>query len=168
MHPARFAGVALILLGVLPQPLLSQNDDEGSRATLAGLAGVQVVVESLPLAATRYGLDRATLRTDIELRLRMAGLRVVESDSASSSFLYVAVNLQDSDVGIAAYSLSVAFYQFVRLYRLPQSALPVMAITWSVHGVGTARIQSVPGIRDYARDYVDRFINAYLAVNPRR
>ena len=50
-------------------------DNENTRATLRGLNGVQVVVEDMMKPdIERDGLTRQQLQTDVELRLRKAGI----------------------------------------------------------------------------------------------
>ena len=39
--------------------------------------------------------------------------------------------------------------------------------TWSVHAVGTTDRTRLDFIRNTVKDYLDRFINAYLSVHPR-
>ena len=68
----------------------------------------------------------------------------------------------------------------VRRRENAQTALPVSdariatglivfdASTWNVRSIGAAPLNELRSIvRDYVLDYVDRFINDYLAVNPR-
>ena len=52
-------------------------DTEATRATLQGLKGVHVVVEDLDPDVERDGLTQKQFRTDVELRLRKGGIRVL-------------------------------------------------------------------------------------------
>ena len=87
---------AYVGLACLPSVLHAQGDDPTSRATLAGLAGVQVVVEALPQEAEQRGLSQSNIQTDAELALRMAGIRVLtENESLQPANV---VHLSRSDV----------------------------------------------------------------------
>jgi hypothetical protein len=57
-------------------------DDEYSRESLRGLRGVHVIVEVLRPAVKKGGLTEAMIRTDTELKLRLAGIRVLTQDEA--------------------------------------------------------------------------------------
>jgi hypothetical protein len=52
-------------------------DTEDTRATLRGVEGVLVVVEDLGDDVEQAGLTRQQLQTDVELRVRQAGIRVL-------------------------------------------------------------------------------------------
>jgi len=55
------------------------GDSELDRATLRGLQGVDVIVENLTPEVERAGLTRQQLQTDVELRLRKAGIPLLTS-----------------------------------------------------------------------------------------
>jgi hypothetical protein len=42
------------------------------------------------------------------------------------------------------------------------------ATTWSVTAVGTVGRENLRNIRDFIKDDVDKFVNAYLSVNPKK
>ena len=55
------------------------SDSEVDRQTLAGITAVKVVIEDLPSDALNLGLIRESIQTDVELKLRLAGMRIVTS-----------------------------------------------------------------------------------------
>jgi hypothetical protein len=61
------------------------DDDPTSRETLRGLIGVRVVVAQLDPAVQRLGLSMPQVQTDVELRLRAAGIRQRRGDSRRSA-----------------------------------------------------------------------------------
>ena len=74
--------IALILgvvftLVTLDSFVLAQDVDQESRAVLRGLQGCEVVVENLRPEIERGGLTREQLQTDMELKFRMAGIKVL-------------------------------------------------------------------------------------------
>jgi hypothetical protein len=164
--------VAMALLGFLiPVPLWAQNAPEkNARAAVAGLRGVQVIVESITPDIERAGLTRDTLQTDVELQLRQYGIPVLTEEQRLETpgypYLYVNVNIiRNTELLVYAFSIELTLEQDVILTRHPQTAIP--AATWnsgSVGLVGGARVQS---IRDGVKNHVNKFINLYLSANPK-
>jgi hypothetical protein len=68
--------------------------------------------------------------------------------------------------GLAAFAVQCKLVQPVILVRDP--SISALATTWEKSQVGVVRIDSMPRIREVARDLVDQFLNAYLSVNPNR
>jgi len=70
---AILAAVALVV-SLLLLPGVSHALTDGQKA-LAGLRGMQVVVEKMDPQAERLGLAEDQIKTDVELRRRKAGIR---------------------------------------------------------------------------------------------
>lgn len=143
-------------------------DDEFSRPTLKGLKGVHVLVESLKEDIVKAGLNKETIQTDVELKLRLAGIPVLTREECveepGSPYLYVIAGVLKSELCGYIVKLDVEVKQEVRLVRSP--AIQKDAATWSVGGFG--RTSDLKGIRECIKDQVDIFINAYLSVNPKK
>lgn len=142
------------------------------RAPLKGLKGVGVTVEDLPAEVEEIGLTRTKLETDVELRLRKAGIRVLDETERlpppGSPYLYVNVNVHriGKETGYWPFSIYVALSERVRLERNPE--IVVDAATWSTGCIAAGPTDSLPrGVRDYVGDMVDIFCNDYLAANPK-
>ena len=60
--------------------------------SLKGQPGVRVAVEEFRRAAEDAGFDTMTFRTDVELKLRLAGVRVFAADAVRQPALYLNVN----------------------------------------------------------------------------
>ena len=150
----------------------SQGDDKYSRESLRGLKGVEVVVENLNPDAERDGLYKTSIQTDVELRLRQAGIKVLTQTEALAvpgmPYLYICISMfRDADrPKVYIYSDHVGLRQTVRLERDP-SIRNVFAATWTTDGVGIAGTAKFSIVRDTIKDDVDKFINAYLSVNPK-
>ena len=150
-----------------PRPLAAQS--ARNVASLAGVEGVEVVVEELTAAQRNLGLSESALRNDVVTRLRQAGVRVVAQSVAcgESPCLYVHVTTTVGD-GANAHFVHVGVQQMVNLSRDTAFALSVE--TWRAVG----RIGLAPGretaerVRDAVRSEVDQFVTAYLDANPRR
>lgn len=144
------------------------------RRSLRGLQGVEVVVEDMTPMATRYGLTRTQVQTDVELRIRRAGIHVFMPDEVLSTpgnaSLYVNIHTVFGDgpaTGLVGYSIDVELGQAVRLERDPDIWLP-SAVTWSENQRGLVGRTQLHAVRAALSDLVDRFINAYYAANPER
>jgi hypothetical protein len=147
----------------------TKGRQEMERASLQGLPGVYVLIESLKPEAERDGLTKAHLRTEMELRLRKAGIRVLTREewfaTPGSPCLYVNVNLlKDSFYHVYSYNILVELNQDAYLARDSSHS---WATTWKKGGLGSVSIADLRRVRDNVGDEVDAFINDYLSVNPR-
>lgn len=159
------AWVALVAL-LVPGPPALASDNESTRASLKGLGGVWVLVESFSEAAQRAGFDDRNFQTDVELKLRMAGIKVQTEEewlaTPGRPWLYLLVSPQHERRGArAAFAIHLELKQFVTLVR---NDAPVPAATWSTGSVGFG---DLPYVRDGVKGGVDEFINAWLNVNPK-
>lgn len=145
-------------------------DDERARASLRGLRGVFVLVEDILPEAERRGLSTIQVQTDVELRLRMAGIRVLTKVGAQTSpgtpFLSVHVGLAKY-IGTEQYAhcILVSLYQRVFLARDATSEL--FTPTWSAGSHGIAGSAKLKELRESVAEIINQFINAYLSVNPK-
>lgn len=164
--------IAVLVLAVgLVAPAVAA-DTERDRATLAGLTGVRVVVEAMKPDAEKDGLAASTLRTDVEVKLRLAGIRVLTETerlaAPGSPFLYVRVTTISLREVVPIYAVEALLdlHQEVMLTRDP--TIDLSTPTWSTSWVGVAGSEALARMRQKVRDQVDKFINAFLAANPKR
>ena len=168
--PAVFG--AIVTLGALAFAS-AVDDDHYARSTLRGLEGVYVAVEPLSPEIERQGLAAATLKTDTELRLRLAGIRVLSrkewTKTKGGPVCYVEVNIVKDVVfgdilgfALYAYEISVEFNQDVFLVR--DTTNRVLSPTWSRSYLGVTN--SLERIRGKVKEVVERFVEAYVEVNP--
>ena len=160
------AVVALVSLILLPGVSHALTPKQQA---LVGLKGVEVVVEDIRPEAERLGLTEAQIQTDVELRLRKAGVRVLtakESDETPGvPFLYVNVTtIFFQKTSAVVYSIFVQLKEAVTLKR---GFIAVGAI-WNTGSVGTVGTSNIRKIRVSVGDKVDEFINDYLAANPKK
>jgi|SRR5437588_5862570 len=161
--------VLALLSATLVSRLVGQGDNEYTRKTLVGLTGVYVSVEHIPDEMQRDGLDTTQIQTDVELKLRQAGITVLTRQewlsTAAAPFLYVNVQAI-KNTNFYAFSVEVQLRQRVTLVHDP--AVLILATTWSATGViGTVGSKKLSSLRETVRDLTDQFINAYLAANPK-
>lgn len=140
------------------------------RESLKDLPGVKVVVERFRRQAEDAGFDRQTFQTDVELKLRMAGIKVIED--GDWPWLYVNVGtLQTERNRNDAYSVILALSQRVFLEsqissdlgKSSEESLTMFGATWII---GTVGFGTVDNVRTTVKNSVDIFINDWLAVNP--
>jgi hypothetical protein len=166
----RWIFLMVILTGFLRlTPYVLAQDNENTRLTLRGLQGVSLFVEPLDPQIEKIGLTTNQIQTDTELKLKMAGINVLtggESLKASGHpFFYVDVNISTLTTQITRYLfyIRVELNQEATLVRKPDTK--VSAVTWSAGGWGIDF--SSDNIRQTVKTQVDKFINAYLAENPK-
>ena len=146
----------------------SASDDTFSRGTLKGVKGIYVLIEDLPKDIEEKGLTLGQIQTDVELKLRMAGIKILSREESLASkdqpYLYVKLYTKKS-VSSFCLNISIEFSQKVILQRTSESA---DATTWSTESVGSFGEENIMQIRDAIKDGVDIFINAYLSINPKK
>ena len=144
---------------------------ETDRDTLKGLMSFFVLVETPNVNAQSTGLTKERLQTDVELRLRKAGLPIRDS---APQYLYVNIavlpleNYSGKRNGNYLYTVNVDFCQSAILSR-DKSIMAFGATTWKVggrYGYVPAGIDVKKVVREAVGDGVDEFINDYLTENP--
>jgi hypothetical protein len=118
----------------------------------------------LPDSAKILGLTKEIIQTDVELKLRQAGMRVMTREEGEklpgSPAVYINVNLSDD---ARAANIGVELQQNAQLER---NNLWTPDIITSSTGVLVSN-PTAQGIRDFVKDHVDTFLNAWLSVNPK-
>jgi len=161
--------------------LSDAKDRSKEREVLKGLHGVAIIVEDLASEAARPGLTKDKLQTEVESRLRKAGIPVLTEEQNSRAnpsmpFLYITLetvrsNPQLSD--ISAFSIHVQLNEVVALLRgkSPPDAprrLAVAPTYTAAQAVVLAGDDTVVDIvRQTVADAVDVFRGDYLAANPK-
>ncbi|HME70119.1 MAG TPA: hypothetical protein VKM54_09660 [Myxococcota bacterium] len=134
------------------------SDDTPSRQSLVALNNICVVV-ALTGAQAQAGFNESTFQTDVELKLRSAGLTVPNESSKCDAWLFVCIGaLHKRPNERVAFRTDLLLQQNVLLARDPSSQ--VMGTTWFVGGVGTGDLEY---IRKLIRDNTDQFFNAWLS-----
>jgi hypothetical protein len=141
------------------QSSLFGGDDDYTRQSLVHISSLDVVIEGLPSGASRIGLTKEVIQTDVELKLRLAGIHV---GSQALQYLYVNTNVSND---ASAASFIIELRQPATLVRDPKITA-LGATTWSLSGLITN--PTGDGIRSIIKDQIDHFLNAWLAVNPKK
>ena len=152
------------VIGLLVVPSLSIAGEDVR--SLKGLTRISVSIEDFDQDALLAGFSQSVFKTDVEVKLRMAGITVVPSGEphpgAAYIFMVITV-LEPRAGGVSPYSIDTQLNQAVYLQRDPE--ILDIAITWHNGSAGRGDIEF---IRQAAKNQVDRFINDWLRANPKR
>ena len=150
---------------LLPNTLtLEQND------TLKSIGHVSVHVFLVP-EIEEFGLQRLSMQTAVELRLRSLGIIVDEigmyravsvKSTESYGYLDIVVGGIKQNDGII-FNIIVALKQYVVTANTPNLAL--LGTTWITSSFG--KINDSNKLKTHLIDKVDEFANAYLANHPK-
>jgi len=134
---------------------------------LRDLKKVFVDVEELDFRVERIGLTTDHLRTDAELKLRRAGIKV---QSAKESIrtpgipqLYIMVKVIGTSSGDYAAHIRLELREAVRLTRNP--GMEVFTSTWTTGKFGVT--PTLSDVRQQEQALLDNFITEYRAANPK-
>lgn len=138
------------------------------QTALVGLKGVHVLVEEMDPQPERMGLSKAQIQTDVELRLRKGGVMVLTKEEMQETpgmpYLYLDVDtFFNSDIHLVAFSIRVELHESVTLAR----GFKTVGAIWETHSIGDVGKDNIREIRNSIGDKVDKFINDYLAANPK-
>lgn len=157
------------LLIFMPLFAFAQNEIERERSSLQGIAelGFTVNLEANISLNEKGELEVTSITDDLRQRLADADIRIISDDEVRSSdqipFLYMHINSMDAGEGLVPFSISLRFYQPVKLAlnRDRQSS----ASTWETGMVGIVSYDQLYVIQQAAADLILEFIDDYRRVN---
>lgn len=157
----------LALAAVLCLSVVASAQD--AHPALKGLSGVKVRVV-LGDETKQTAFTKNQLQTDIEIRLRKAGIKVSEESVAALNVLVVldsqpllTLSERDNVAEVYSVTLSASLADRVRLDRDPSKTF--FASTWSRLEGFAVPAQRLKAVRERVADMADAFINGYLAAN---
>lgn len=162
-QPVVFLTVFTVAL-VIAHTALAQEDRLSATASLRGLPGVAVGV---PNDVAALGLSSIDMRTAIEVKLRLAGIKILDAEEALSTPSAPALGLwlRTIDAGeFTVVSMRLELRQRATLATGAKDLLPTWDTNWTL--LLPTRDASA-NVRDSIQRYVERFVNAWLTVNPR-
>jgi hypothetical protein len=155
--------LGVLALFALPVGLPAAGDGALDRATLRGLAAVNVVVDKLEPDLENAGITPDAVRTRVEERLRAANITV---DPEKHEFLAVRMRSVRANRGPLAVAVTLGAYQPVILSR--DQKIRTATQTWEVE---TVLLSDSKMLYRAAMDTVDElaagFIAAFRSVNPK-
>lgn len=175
--------ISICLLGILATYTfvfaMGTGDGEDTRISLQGITGLYVIISIAKGAddvLNELSVTEEQLRTVVELKLRLAGIKVVSKNDILNipgmPQLIVTVSgwktaLGDSNEILFSLGTDVELGQLAYLKRNP--TIEMVAVTWSLSGFARGSSSKKSQTRQHLRDLImelsDRFINAYLSVN---
>lgn len=165
----RSVSITLLLMStLLPVGALADTS-----RVLRGAPGVRVVLFHHTNDKAN-ALSSERIKTDVELRLRLAGIRILSKNEwmatpgMPSLHVYFSLVRREEIPHLYAYMIHVFFLELVRQERRTYEE-PILAATWGVpKSAGLVGAASLRDVRKQILDEVDEFINAYLKANPRQ
>ena len=135
---------------------------------LRGLKEVFLEVEDLDFRLERQGLTTDHLRTDAVNKLKLAGIKVRSEKKSmttpESPQLHIMVKVLGAATGNYAAHIQVELREAVSLVRHP--GMEVFASTWTTGKFGVTH--SLADVRQQEQELIDKFVNEYLAANPKQ
>lgn len=150
-----------LLLIVLALPLAGAGDAPLDRATLRGVAAVNVVIDPVSPEIQKEGVTTDGLRMRLEEGLRNGGIQI---DTAGTAFLALRLRSVRAARGPLSIAITIGLYQPVTLVRDP--TVKTATATWEVDTVILADTKQVyRACMDLADELTGRFVSAYRSVN---
>jgi len=152
-------------------PEILEEYKQVKRSTLRGLQGVELFVMGPTAEIEKYGLTESQIRTDVELKLRQAGVKVLSSKerykTPGAPLLTVfALVRKWPESEVFSVDVRAGLTQSVVLVR--DRSILCNATTWETFPVGgVIAAKDLQSVRRVVKDHVDEFINDYLAANPK-
>ena len=167
--------VFVLLVAVSAPFSCCQVPQKFQQDSLGGLIGVTVTVNPFEPSLDGTSLTQDLVQTDAELRLRKAGISVVDSKQFGKQFgnvaiLFIGVNLMKLDpIDKTIYAINMSVVQPAKLLRISTNTPPKLyAMTWKDDVLGHVNNDKLSVIRQSIGDEVDKFANDFLAANPKQ
>jgi len=154
--------LVLVLSLLAVSPIISSEPEKKS---LAGISGMNLIIETLDDVALEAGLSKEQLKTDVEQKLRLAEIEV---DSKSSPYVYVWINcaLPKSASGQEMGYVAMVHVEFKQEVYVLGNSHRMYAPTWeSSLLIWGSQSGFEDDARKRVRDLMDQFINDYISVN---
>ncbi len=143
-------------------------DTEFTRKGLRGLKGVYVSMKNLSPDAIEFGITKDQIQTDVELRLRLAGIKVLTKEEMIKTLgepcFYWEIIAKKTYLERFIFTIMIYLYQDV---IVKQNLLEGQGITWLNLQVISAGKKDLHYVRNCVKDMVGEFVNDYLAANPK-
>ena len=169
MNIRYFIFTFLLAVLLVPINLQAQNEIQRERSSLRGIneVGFTVNLETNITLNEKGEIEVTSIKDAAEQRLNEAGIPLISDAEVESSadipFLYMHINTMDAGQGLVPFSVSIRFYQPVKLQlnRDQQTS----ASTWETGMVGIVSYDRMNVIQEAAVDLLGDFINDFKRVN---
>jgi hypothetical protein len=158
--------VAAVLFAILTIPTYAMAHlSAADRELLRGQDGFRLAMDRIRPDIERDGLFRSTLLEDMELRLRMGGIKVLSEEEAEKKpdapCLYLYVDALKCSLGYV-YKIRLVLMEPVKLVRNNAKVTATVLRIPDELGITS----NLSDIRDAAGDFVDEFVKGWKTVNP--
>ena len=159
--------IILCLWGLSATAAWAQSEIERERASLRGVDGFYLSLNTVGDASVEDSLDFEALHQGLRTRLQEAGLPMWPEGQVTAAdrlpYLHVHVNTVHAGRGLYPFGVEIRFFQAVRLVRDPST--PTVAVTWSTSIVGIASYDQLGLISETALNLLEDFIEDFQRVN---
>ena len=163
----RIVVAAVVLMTLTISTHAMAHLSAADRELLRGLDGFRLAVDRIRPDVERDGLFRSTLREDMELRLRMGGIKVLSEEEGDKNpdapCLYLYVDALKCSLGYV-YKIRLSLMEPVKLVRNNAKVSATVLRIPDELGITS----NLSEIRDAAGEFVDEFVKAWQAVNPKK
>jgi len=159
----------LAALLVIPITAEAQNEIQRERSSLRGIneLGFTVNLETNVTLNEKGEIEVTSIKDAARKRLSEAGIPLVSDSEVESSadipFLYMHINTMDAGQGLVPFSVSIRFYQPVKLQL--NRDLQTSASTWETGMVGIVSYDRMNIIQEAAVNLMGDFIDDFRRVN---
>jgi hypothetical protein len=160
--------IMIVLTTACALPALAMDNDQ-TRPTLKGIAGVHVVVEDLRLEIEEAGLTRDLIAKLAQDKLGSAGIKILSDEewreTPGNPWLYIYAHVMRRELvkeKVFIFNIDIELKQKVLLVRI-QDRQPVFATTWSKAILGKSG--SLDDVRMGLELCLEDFIEAYRSAN---
>lgn len=149
--------------------LMAQNEVARERSSLKGIQamGFTVNVEANASIANFNEINVDSLTYMGQRTLKDSGVTIIRDSEVQSSdeipFLYLHINSMDAGQGLVPFSLTLYFYQPVKL--MLNRDMQTSAITWESGSVGIVSYDQMGMISDAAKNLIEEFLSDYHQIN---
>ena len=149
--------------------LMAQNEVGRERNSLRGIQamGFTVNVESNTSIADYSEINVDSLIQMGQRTLKESGISLIPDRKVQSSdeipFLYLHINSMDAGQGLVPFSLTLYFYQPVKL--MLNRDIQTSSITWESGSVGIVSYDQMGMIPDAAQNLIEEFITDFKQIN---
>ena len=171
------AALTVLLCAGSARPSAPQEADSLVAAddplVLSKIKSVVLLVQKLGPDAQFDGLKQEAIQTDIELKLRTAGIPIstptpTEQLRDHTPSLHVALKLVKWGSGFYIHNIEVELIEWEPFSSARTPHLKVMGVsTWRKSNIGITAVSNLKTLRDVIKDQVDIFYNDYLKANPK-
>lgn len=147
----------------------AQNEVSRERSSLKGIQNMSFTVnlEANTSLLQKSGLDVTSLTEMGRTTLHEGKINLIPDNKVERSdevpFLYLHINAFDAGQGLIPFSISLYFYQPVKL--LLNRDMQTSSVTWESGSLGIVSYDRIELINDAAMDLINEFISDFNTVN---